>query len=76
LVTLLAEIAQWRNFDITNAFNKEAARWADNPENMKYVQQIGGAPDQHPIGEIFKLFGLQNRTDKPIKFRRVQPREA
>jgi ubiquitin-protein ligase len=76
LVTMLAEIAQWRNFDITNAFNREAARWARDPDNMEYVRQIGGSPDQHPIGELLKLLEKQSENREPIIFSRVKEKRG
>jgi ubiquitin-protein ligase len=74
LVTMLAEIAQWRNFDIINAFNPEAARWASDPANMEYVRQIGGSPEQHPIGELWKLLEKGSQAREPIAFSRVGER--
>ncbi len=60
IVTMLAEMLQFRNFDMSNAFNKEAARWTFDPElppekleeRWNYIRQIGGNPFQGPIGEI------------------------
>lgn len=48
VVLMLAEIAQWRNFDIFGAFNQEAARWASQQENWKYIAEIGGTYFQIP----------------------------
>jgi hypothetical protein len=71
LVTMLAEIAQWRNFDITNAFNKEASEWAAEPENAQYIEDIEGSPEQLPMGELFKMFEKEFSGRKPIEFRRI-----
>ncbi len=58
LVTMLAEIAQWRNFDTTSSLNNAAADWARNPDHHKYIREIGGSPGQHPIAEIAELLKL------------------
>lgn len=69
LVTMLAEMVQWRNFDAFNAFNREAAEWAVNPEHWEYIQAIGGHPFQGPIEQLVKEFrqaGLAEITFKPL----------
>ncbi len=67
LVTMLAEMVQWRNFDAFNPFNREAAEWAANPAHWEYIQAIGGHPFQGPIEQLFKEFSQAGR--QPIKFR-------
>lgn len=42
IVNMLAEMIQWHNFDLRDPFNKDAAEWAANPANWKYIQEIGG----------------------------------
>ncbi len=73
LVIMLAEIAQWRNFDIIHGrnLNPEAALWADDPQNMQYVLDIGGSPDQHPIGEWLKRLEKETQQRQPLVFNRV-----
>ena len=71
LVTMLAEIAQWRNFDISNAFNRQAAEWASKPANMKFVSEIGGSTDQHPIGDWLKKLELESDRRERLTFTKV-----
>ncbi len=67
LVTMLAEMVQWRNFDMTSPLNKDAAEWAANPEHWPYIVDIGGSPFQGPVHELISQ--LLNRPR--IKFARV-----
>lgn len=71
IVRQLAEMAQWRNYDASNAFNHDAAQWAANIENWKYIQEIGGHPLQGPIAQLFNQFDLVSQPR--IEFRRVLP---
>ena len=43
---MLVEMIQWRNFDIYNAFNIEASKWAADTRNWDYIREIGGSPMQ------------------------------
>lgn len=52
IVGMLIDMIQWRNFDIYNAFNRDAAIWAANPSNWKYIESIGGYPFQIPWHQI------------------------
>jgi len=52
LVTMLAEMVQWRNFDITSALNPDAAAWAADPAHWPHIVQIGGSPFQGPVQEL------------------------
>ncbi|HEX5702654.1 MAG TPA: ubiquitin-conjugating enzyme E2 [Pyrinomonadaceae bacterium] len=52
LVTMLAEMVQWRNFDATNCFNAEAGQWAVDPDHWDYIYQIGGSPFQGPVQDF------------------------
>ena len=71
LVNMLAEMIQWRNYDATNAFNKEAAQWAANTEHWPEIHAIGGHPLQGPIGEF--LAAVERQSQPPIQFRRLAP---
>ncbi|MCW2247731.1 hypothetical protein M2352_003365 [Azospirillum fermentarium] len=42
LVTMLAEMIQWRNFDATNPFNTEAAGWVIQETSWPPIAAIGG----------------------------------
>ncbi len=75
IVTMLAEMLQWRNFDLHGVLNKEAAQWAADVErHWRYIEQIGGYPFQKPIHEIQAMFEEQHRGQgkRPlIQFARV-----
>jgi ubiquitin-protein ligase len=74
LTTILSEMVQWRNFDVTSALNREAAEWAANPQHWDYIAEIGGSPFQGPVGDLFsKLEEMWQGTGKRqrIKFTRV-----
>nr|VFJ50724.1 MAG: Ubiquitin-protein ligase [Candidatus Kentron sp. FM]VFJ50757.1 MAG: Ubiquitin-protein ligase [Candidatus Kentron sp. FM]VFK08754.1 MAG: Ubiquitin-protein ligase [Candidatus Kentron sp. FM] len=66
LVTMLFEMAQWRNFDAFDSFNPEASRWAIKPENWQIIERIGGHPLQGPIGDLLKK--LERATQSRISF--------
>ncbi len=69
LVQMLAEMAQWRNFDAYSAFNQRAAEWAADMDNWPYIEEIGGHPLQGPVEQLIDMFNRIQR--KPITFRRV-----
>lgn len=52
LVSMLIAMVQYRNFDVSNAFNREAARWAANQAHWKQIEAIGGYPFQGPVDEL------------------------
>ena len=58
IVTMLAEMIQYRNYDTTNPMNKEAAKWVSDPDNHKYIDDekigIGGSTCQGPVNDIIK----------------------
>ena len=71
LVRMLAEMAQWRNFDAFHALenNEEAGEWARDPQNFGQIQAIGGHPLQGPIAGFLKEI---DRAVRPrISFRRA-----
>jgi ubiquitin-protein ligase len=70
VVTMLAEMVQWRNFDAFHPFNQTAADWAADPTHWKYILAIGGHPWQGPIEQILKQ--LDRARQPPIAFRRVR----
>ncbi|ETR70567.1 MAG: hypothetical protein OMM_03147 [Candidatus Magnetoglobus multicellularis str. Araruama] len=53
IVVMLSEMIQFRNFDKTDSLNTNAAEWINDPENWKYIEDIGGYPYQGSINEIF-----------------------
>jgi len=60
IVTMLAEMLQWRNFDLHGVLNKKAAKWAADVErHWQYIEQIGGYPFQRPIHELQAEFAEQ-----------------
>jgi ubiquitin-protein ligase len=54
LVTMLAEMVQYRNFDMSDALNRAAAEWTLDTEHWKHIEDIGGSPFQGPVHELFK----------------------
>jgi len=71
LVTMLAEMLQWRNFDMTSALNRAAAEWAADLEHWQYIHEIGGSPFQGPVHEwIEKMFKGGGERQR-ITFQRV-----
>jgi len=69
IVNMLVVMVQWRNFDASNAFNRSASKWAINPENWGYIQEIGGHPFQGPVEQLLKKF--QETGQERIVFRPV-----
>ena len=67
LVRMLVEMVQWRNYDAYNAFNPEAAKWAESVENWPIIERIGGHPLQGPIEQYIKQ--LDRAKHPPIIFR-------
>lgn len=55
LVTMLSEMAQYRNFDMSNALNRQAAQWTLDPTHWPHIEEIGGSPFQGPVLELFKM---------------------
>lgn len=49
IVGLLIEMLEWRNFDIDNAYNKEAAEWANLRASGKHIINLGGYLLQDPV---------------------------
>ncbi len=72
LVTMLLEMAQYRNFDQYNPMNKTAAQWAADPAHHPYIEKIGGSPDQGPVKDLIKkldeMFGGKQKRAR-IKFK-------
>lgn len=69
LVTMLAEMIQWRNFDLTSSLNATAAAWAANTAHWHYITEIGGSTLQDPIQ---KLLGILEKSQREsITFKRV-----
>ncbi len=56
LVTMLAEMVQYRNFDMSSPLNKQAAEWTMDPNHWPFIQAIGGSPFQGPVHELLKQF--------------------
>lgn len=74
LVTMLAEMVQWRNFDPTDCYNLPAAEWAADPQHWQHIRKIGGSPFQGPVHEwVARLEELWQGQGKrrPITFQRV-----
>ena len=75
IVNMLAEMVQFRNFDMSNAFNRDAAAWTLDSDHWEYIQQIGGSPIQGPVHELFKQFeaDYQGEGTRPrIEFTRTR----
>lgn len=64
LVTMLYDMAQYRNYDVTNAFNPDAAQWASNTENWACIEAIGGYPFQG-LGAVSALLNSADAAAKP-----------
>lgn len=73
LVTMLAEMIQYRNFDMSNALNRVAAAWSAKMEHWPFIQEIGGSPFQGPVHELLKqLEEAQHGSKRPRRqFRRL-----
>jgi len=74
LVIMLAEMVQWRNFDMTSALNDAAAEWAANTDHWEHIYDIGGSPFQGPVHELFRQLEelWQGEGKRPrVKFERV-----
>jgi ubiquitin-protein ligase len=60
IVLMLAEMLQWRNFDLRGVLNAEAAEWASDLErHWQYIRQIEGYPFQKPVHELQAEFEKQ-----------------
>ncbi|HEY0406344.1 MAG TPA: ubiquitin-conjugating enzyme E2 [Pyrinomonadaceae bacterium] len=69
LVTMLAEMTQYRNFDMSSPLNVRAAEWAADAAHWPHIQQIGGSPFQGPVHELLALFETEAHprlTFKPV----------
>jgi ubiquitin-protein ligase len=69
LVTMLAEMVQYRNFDMSSPLNVRAAEWASDSAHWTHIQAIGGSPFQGPVHELLALFEDRERerlTFKPV----------
>ena len=42
IVAMLEELIRWRNYGLAEPFNQEAASWAFDKNNWKYIEEIGG----------------------------------
>lgn len=65
LVTMLAEMVQWRNFDAANCFNVTAGKWATDPEHWKYIYEIGGSPFQGPVQDMLAFLEAEIEGNSP-----------
>jgi len=67
LVHMLAEMAQYRNFDEMHPLNERAAVWAFDEHNADQIRAIGGIPHQEPLDEklIERLMRQWARADEP-----------
>ncbi len=54
IVNMLAEMVQYRNFDMSSALNTKAADWTLEPDHWEHIEKIGGSPLQGPVMELFK----------------------
>lgn len=75
LVTMLFEMVQWRNFDASQALNGEAAKWAMEPTNWHFIEDIGGSPYQGPVQDLWEQFQRQwqGSGQRPrIEFRQIR----
>jgi ubiquitin-protein ligase len=61
LVRMLAEMAQWRNFDAFNSLNQDAKDWATHTDNWPRIRAIGGYPFQGPIALLLREIERENR---------------
>lgn len=48
IVRMLRDIAQYRNYNTTSAYNGVAAKWAQSAEGQHAIAAIGGAPLNEP----------------------------
>lgn len=74
VVTMLAEMVQWRNFDAIHCFNIVAGDWAVVPEHWEHIYEIGGSPFQGPVQELLDMLqaSFGNEEVRPrISFRPV-----
>jgi hypothetical protein len=69
LVTMLAEMTQYRNFDMSSPLNLKAAEWAADSAHWPHIQQIGGSPFQGPVHELLALF--ENETHPRLTFKPI-----
>lgn len=77
LVTMLAEMLQYRNFDMMNALNNAAAEWTLVREHGEFIYQIGGSPFQGPVSELYKELekDWEGQGERPrIEFKRIIPK--
>ena len=71
LVTMLSEMVQYRNFDATSPLNKKAMKWAINPDNQRFIKQIGGSVIQDPIEELLKKSKISDHQNN-ISFQKIK----
>ncbi len=75
LTIMLAEMAEYRNFNPYDSLDREAAEWARDPEHFPFIERIGGAPFQGPVRELFdkleKIWGESRKRPK-VKFKRLR----
>jgi hypothetical protein len=67
LVTMLAEMVQYRNFDLSSPLNVRAAEWAADAGHWEHIQNIGGSPFQGPVHELLALFETEARPRLTFK---------
>jgi ubiquitin-protein ligase len=77
LVTMLAEMVEYRNYDFTNPLNKAAAAWAADPAHWEAIIAMGGAPYAGPFEDLLRQlsdqFGGADQRER-VQFT-VAPRE-
>jgi ubiquitin-protein ligase len=74
LATMLMEMVQYKNYDYTDGYNREAQDWAE--KNQDYiVNELKGHPYHGPVIQLFEKFRAQlekqagRRT--PVQFEKV-----
>lgn len=74
IVRMLRDIAQYRNYDMFNPFNKEAADWAQTPEGQETIAAIGGVPAEtvgEAVADAVRL-EARRRAGRVVSFTRHQ----
>jgi len=62
---MLVDMAGYRNYELTEGYNPEAARWAASEEGQKAIAEIGGC-------SIAELLGRTDRPARRLNLRRVK----
>jgi ubiquitin-protein ligase len=75
IVLLLDEMLHWRNYDLFNSFNQEAALWAVKPASWPFIEQIGGISFNYTYQELIDPSNWGNTAKESAIFKGIdQPR--